>query len=268
MMRNTLLFLVIVIFVFLTQPLFAGWVIVQKTYDASEGGDEASVETLYLQDDKVKMVSEDFATVFDLNSGMIYFLNYQTKAFWKGTPKDMEAQVKSAMDEMIEQQLVNVPDDKKAEMRAMYEQMMSQHGDEDDSATEQEHAVSVKLTDEVMEIAGHKVYKYIVMVDGNVSEEVWLNTDAGIQNDFSVSRFYKFMSEFMKDFQDQETYHDQDAYIEMAKKGYPFRTVQKSGVYETITEVVSVESKVLTDSDFLPPDDFSEQALKDMQSSF
>jgi len=266
-MNRRSILLSIFLVVLTTHSLLAGWVIVQKTYDASEGVQGATEEVLYLQDDKVKMVSDEIATVFDLNTGKMYFINYSSRTYWTGTAKDMEAQIKAAMDEMIEQQLANVPEDKREEMRDMYEQMMSGKDAQDPSAA-QDGQVSIEQTMEKQVIAGHATQKFLVKVGGNLTEEIWLNTKAGIHNEFSVGKFYDFMAGFMKSFQNQETYKNQEAYVAMARKGYPLKVVDHSGAYETITEVTSLEEKRLTDADFLPPNDFSEQTLKDMQTGF
>ncbi len=266
-MNRRSIFFSIFFVVLATHSLFAGWVIVQKTYDASEGIQGATEEILYFQNDKVKMVSDEIATVFDLNTGKMYFINYGSRTYWTGTAEDMEAQIKAAMDEMIEQQLANVPEDKREEMRAMYEQMMAGKNTQDPSAMQ--HAqVAIEKTTEMLDIAGHSTQKYLVKVDGNLTEEIWLNTKAGIQNEFAVAKFYDFMAGFLKSFQNQETYKNQDAYIKMAQKGYPLKIVDHTGAYETITEVTSLEEKQLSETDFLPPNDFSEQTLKDMQTGF
>ncbi|MFO7938803.1 MAG: DUF4412 domain-containing protein [Bacteroidales bacterium] len=265
---NRQFFLTISLLLLASNTLFAGWVIVQKTYDASEGAQGEIEEILYFQDDKVKMMSEDMATIFDLNSGEMYFINYQTRNYWTGTAQEMEDQVKAAMDEMIEQQLANVPEDKREEMRAMYKQMMAGQTESDAHSRPSDLAVTIEKTTEKSVVAGLPVTKYRVIVDGKLTEEVWLNTDAGIHNEFSVQKFYDFMAGFLKSFQNQETYKDQEAYVQMAKQGYPLKIIDRAGAYETITEVTSVEKKNLSRSDFLPPNDFSEQALTDMQTGF
>src|SRR6056297_3325376 len=137
---------------------FAGWVITQKSYDSDQGETSALIETVYIEDDRMKIVQDDMVTVFNLNDETITLMNPVKKVYWKGTIADYKTDIKKALKAAMEEQLKKVSERQKQMIRNMYQGMMESIDDPSKFAGEEpeEYQLEIEKTSEKDRIAGYQ----------------------------------------------------------------------------------------------------------------
>ena len=88
---------ILLFILFFNLQSIAGWVITQKSYDSDQGEVSALIETVYIEDDRMKIVQDDMVTVFNLNDETITLMNPVKKVYWKGTIADYKTDIKKAL---------------------------------------------------------------------------------------------------------------------------------------------------------------------------
>ena len=264
-MKNKFLAL-LVLFFFMNTSLFAGWIITQQTYDSDQGIEEAVIETIYLQNNIMKVVQNDLITVFDLNKETIIVMNQQRQVYWTGKVSDYKTEIKAAMQTAMEEQLKNATEGQKEMIKKMYTSMMESVDNPSKFAEEEpeEYDLQIEKTQEKEKIAGYTAVKYKVVVNGAIKEEAWLSESNRAHSEFDVVKFYQVFGDFTSQAESIQYYQKNDKYTEFSKLGFPLKSIYYYGGYETISEITSLEKKSLSESDFTPPSNYKKVNLMEI----
>lgn len=264
-MKNKLFVLLGFIFLMNTS-LFAGWVITQQTYDSDQGIEEAVNETIYLQNNIMKVVQNELVTVFDLNKEIIIVMSPQKQVYWTGKVSDYKKEIKAAMQAAMEEQLKNAAEGQKEMIRKMYTGMMESVDNPAKFADEEpeEYDLQIEKTKEKEKIAGYTAVKYKVVVNGAIKEEAWLSESNRAHSEFDVVKFYQVFGDFTSQAESIQYYQKNDKYTEFSKLGFPLKSIYYYGGYETISEISNLEKKDLSESEFTPPSNFKKVNLMEI----
>lgn len=255
-------FFLVSIFLLLASQAFAGWVI-EEVSGYPEG--EKIRETIYFQKNKIKMVDSEQIMIFDLEKGMLYFLNPDREIYWGGTPEEFQKAMKEAMKLAMEQMLEEMLEEMAPEQREAYKQFMEEMEEETKEATpEKKVNVEVKKTSEKATVAGYSAQKYQVWVDGELKEELWISTEINLKDEIDLKKFVQFI-EALSGPGEEEFYESSPEYMGLMKQGYPLRSIEYDQEEEqTVTEVAKVEKRQIPDSEFELPKSYRKVSIGEM----
>ena len=262
-MKKLKLIILVTIALLLQIQANAGWIITQRSYDSDEGVETALIETVYLQNNIMKVVQTDMVTMFDLNNETITLMSPVKKVYWTGNIANYKEEIKKAMRSAMDEQLINAREEQKEMIRKMYQGMIESIDDPSKFAGEEpeEYDLQIEKTDEKERLAGRIAIKYQVLVNGSLKEEAWLSESNKAHNEFDISKFYIIFGEFTSQAGTSAFYQSNKKYIEFAKKGFPLKSVNYFGGYESISEVTSLEKENIDASEFIPPADYKKVSL-------
>ncbi|MFP4024658.1 MAG: DUF4412 domain-containing protein [Thiohalospira sp.] len=265
-MRHQKTFFIILLTLFFNFQSFAGWVITQQSYDSDQGKESAIIETVYLQNNMMKIVQEDLITVFDLNNEIIILMNPVKEVYWKGNIADYKTDIKRAMQSAMDEQLKNAPESQKQMIRDMYQGMIESIDDPSKFAGEEpdEYQLEIERTNEKERIAGYQTVKYEVKVNRQLKEEAWLSESNRAHKEFDIHKFYSIFGDFISQAETGDYYQNDDKYIEFAKLGFPLKSISYHGGYESVIEVTNLERKNLDTSEFTPPGKYKKVQLTEV----
>lgn len=241
----------------------AGWIITQQSYDSDEGVETALIETIYLQDNIMKVVQSKMVTMFDLNSEMITIMSPAKKVYWTGKVADYKKEIKEAMRSAMEEQLKNAPEEQKEMIQKMYKGMMESIDDPSKFAGEEpeEYDLQIEKTGDKERVAGRMAHKYAIKVNGSVKEEAWLSESDKPHEEFDIGIFYDIFGDFTSQANTSAFYQNDKKYIEFAKKGFPLKSISYFGGYESISEVTNLKKENIDSSKFKAPTRYQKVSL-------
>jgi hypothetical protein len=262
-MKKQKYILLIAIALMINTQAIAGWVITQRSYDSDEGIETALIETVYLQNNVMKVVQAEMVTIFDLNKETITLMSPAKKVYWTGKIANYKEEIKAAMKWAMEEQLANAREEQKEMIRKMYQGMMESIDNPSKFAGEEpeEYTLEIERTEEKERLAGHIAYKYQVSVNGTVKEEAWLSESNKAHKEFDINKFYCIFGEFTSQAGTSAFYQNDDEYIEFAKKGFPLKSINYYGGYESISEITNLKRSNIEDSEFIPPVGYKKVSL-------
>ena len=254
---------IIIITLLLNLPATAGWIITQQSYDSDEGVETALIETIYLQNNIMKVIQHEMITMFDLNTEMITIMNPIKKVYWTGKVDDYKKEIKEAMQSAMEEQLKNAPEEQKEMIQKMYKGMMESIDDPSKFAGEEpeEYDLQIEKTGDKERVTGRVTHKYSIKVNGSVKEEAWLSESDKPHEEFDIGGFYDVFGDFTSQANTSVFYQNDEKYIEFAKKGFPLKSISYFGGYESISEVTNLKKENIDSSEFKVPSDYKKVNL-------
>lgn len=250
--KFTLLF---VLSILMVMPTKAGWIIKQRNFDSDEGLEYAITETVYLQDGRMKVVQSEMITIFDLNKEVITIINPGKKVYWTGNVPKYKKEIKAAMKSTMDEQLANAPEAQKEMITKMYTGMIESIDNPAKFAGEEpeEYELTIEKTSEKERIAGRLAVKYKVLVNGSVKEESWLSESDRANAEFDPEKFHTVFGDFISQAGTIAYYQVNEKYYEFSKKGFPLKSINYYGGYESISEVISLDREKINESEFDVP---------------
>jgi Domain of unknown function (DUF4412) len=241
----------------------AGWVITQRSYDSDEGVEFALIETVYLQNNVMKVAQNEMVTIFDLNTETITVMSTVKKAYWTGKVSDYKKEIKEAMQQAMGEQLQNAHEEQKEMIRKMYQGMMESIDNPSKFAGEEpeDYDLQIKKTGDKERVAGRMTHKYSIIVNGSVKEEAWLSESEKPHEEFNITKFYEIFGDFTSQAETLAFYQNNEKYKEFSKKGFPLKSINYYGGYESISEVTNLEKENIESSEFTPPAEYKKVNL-------
>jgi hypothetical protein len=265
-MKNQKTLLLIVVSIFMSLQVSAGWIITQRNYDSDEGVESAITETVYLQDNIMKVVQANMITMFDLNKETMTIMSPVNKVYWTGNVASYKVEIKATMKTAMDEQLAKASPEQKEMIRKMYHGMMESIDNPSKFAGEEpeEYDLEIEKTGEKERVAGKLAVKYTIKVNGSLKEEAWLSESDRANSVFDINKFYSVFSDFISQAGTVSFYQADEKYKEFSKKGFPLKTINYNGGYESISEVVNLEKESIDNTEFEIPSDFTKVNLAEV----
>lgn len=262
-MKKIRAILIVLIITLFNYNADAGWIVKQRNYDSDVGVESASFETVFLQDGKMKVVSSELVTIFNLNDEHIILINPKNKVYWKGKVADYKVEIKDAMKSAMEEQLAKAPVEQKEMIQKMYQGMMESIDDPSKFAGEEpeDYDLEIDKTGERERIAGRLAVKYKVFVNGSLKEEAWLSESDRANAEFDSEQFHIIFRDFISQAETIAFYQTNQDYIEFSKKGFPLKSINYYGGYESISEVIELKKENINETEFNVPNDYKKVNL-------
>jgi hypothetical protein len=120
--------------------------------------------------------------------------------------------------------------------------------------------VEVKKTSDTEPILGHETIKYQVMVDGKLTQELWMAKDLNIGEDLDMEKFTHMSATQAR----RSTYQSTPEYQELMKMGYPLKQIQYEGNGKITMQVTKIEKQDIPASRFEVPEGLKEMNMQQM----
>jgi len=253
-MKALVKFYAFTFFITFSLSVQAGWIITQVS-NGSFG--EEKTETVYIQNNKMKTVTDDGMMIFDLNTNQFYVFNTKHKMYWNGTMKEYSNKVAEVVKLQIEMAVNKLPPEQKASGRKMYQIMYAdmQKCYSNQHLPKDKFVIEVRKIPERETFAMYQAQKHELWVDGVLREEIWISEQLNVCNDFDMLKYNKLMCELKWNLQNI-AFQNTSEYNLLFKKGYFFKSVEYQNGEVSTTEVTDVEEKMLSANEFSPPTDF------------
>lgn len=248
-------YLISIVFILFSLNIKAGWIITQRNYDSDQGVETAITEKVYLQDNKMKVIQGQMITIFDINTETITLINTTKKVYWEGKVENYKTEIKAAMKAAMDEQLANASSEQKEMIKKMYQGMMESIDNPSKFAGEEPEEYEMKIikTDEKERIAGKLAVKYQILINETLKEEAWLSESDRANSEFDPVKFHNVFKDFIVQAGTTSFYQSDEKYIEFSKKGFPLKTINYYGGYESISEVIDLEKQNINLNEFTVP---------------
>lgn len=257
-MKAKALFLVFVA-VLLASNAFAGWVITQAT---QRGEAEKEEQTIYFQANKVKMAMSEGIVMFDLEKGLLYFINPDKKMYWSGKPEDIMKGVEEVQSKMMEEQMKKLPPEQREAMKKAMEQMQPKK-----TAPQKEVKVTVKKTSEKITIVGYSGQKYQVLVNGKLRTEEWIAAKVNVADEVDRVKWEKFQKALAGMGGEKESYSVSKEYLDLMEKGFPIKSISyREKGEESVDQVTRIEKKKIPATEFQVPKEYKKVSLTEVHA--
>jgi hypothetical protein len=271
-MASRIIFLT-VLFILLSSGARAGWVIDQVIYSPSsqEPKNQRINSTNYFSKNRFKAVQGGSILIINYNTDQIFVSDRDRKLYWSGTIneyvsgiRDYTAQAKREMEESMR----NMPPEQR---RAVEEEMKKQGRSftEESKGPPESGRVKIERTSDRQTIAGYRATKYIVRLDENSYQEIWISEDLDISKDMDMKKMQGFQNRINEAV--GSVYSDQGAGVERSpeyqglfEKGYPLKIVHVVGQGKGIIEVMGAKETEIPDREFDLPEGYRRTTLQDI----
>jgi hypothetical protein len=253
----------------LAENAFSGEGVIMEQVRYKKGSSKMEKGKIWVLDNKIKFEEEtgQAAAIFDLNTGEMIQIDRQGRRYVAARPdeyfkfiQDITSQMKTEM----EKQLSQLPPDKRAQM----EEMMKSQGMSLPGSPTKPKNLKLQKPGKDESIAGYKSVKYEVFEDGKLIEEIWTSNEV-LNNEIDIKKMSNYLQR-IKDISENAggmafNPEAQMVYKEVFESGFPMRTVDhKSADAIYIEEITKVSKANLSDSEFVPPNEYKKITLKEM----
>jgi len=240
----------------LASNAFAGWVIKQAAQYEKEAKEE---QTLYFQKNKVKFVHKDASMIFNVDEGTMCFVKPDNKQYWCGTPQEMRKAIEDATKSMMEEQMKNVPPEQREMMKKYMEQAQKKE------TPKKEISVKVKKTGDKATVAGYSGTKYRILVDGKLTEELWIAPKITIGTEIDRKKWEKMQKAMAEIGGAEAGYSASEEYLDVMEEGGVIKSI---AYYEKdakgVTVATKIEKKKIPASEFQVPKGYKKVSLNEV----
>ncbi len=230
-----------------------GWVITQNI---SEFQHDVKVQTLYIQDNVIRVIDATHIFMVDLNEELITLMLPDEKIYWSGTAAELTKGMNRQITVQIEQALKQIPEAQRDLYRTYFEELMRPVGD--DPLKEHRYMlyhIVVTRRPGIQWVAGYETEQYEVLVDGRLVEEISIAPALKPEGRIDFKKFFRIFSPFSGQVT-ARGYEFSPEYIELLNFGYPLKTVRHDKWGRQTVEVKRLEEKKLSDLDFMIPEHY------------
>ncbi|MCX7553230.1 hypothetical protein OS175_05025 [Marinicella sp. S1101] len=238
----------------LTTALLSGAAMADSTltYNNADGQEQSK---MYLTDGMAKMTSDaEYSTslIFDAKDNSFTIINHQDKSYMVFGEKEIAAlsDVSAMIDKMVEEQLAQMPESQRAQMRGMIKSMMQKQ------MPKQAAAPTYELSGENKSYNGFDCQEAVKLVNGKKSGSFCVADyqDLGVDTDE-----YAGLSQFMKTAEKMASQFGQDQSMNFESLG------KKLPVYYNMEDqkgyLTDVDNSDLDDSVFQVPAGYKQESL-------
>lgn len=238
-----------------------GWHISTKYFEQPKDITSERTEEVFLYKDFMKMVNGDLATVFNLVSNEIIYINTLNRTYWRGNPQRFVKEIRAEFEASIEEKLLSVEPHKQEETRAMYMEMLESSFPTNQNRPSNPKSFTVQKVKDGEKISAYTAAKYSVMERGFLLETIWIAPELPIAKDFDFISLSHFLNQLAQGAY-ADSFESSQEYFKLIEKGYPVRVEIRRGDGTTqISEVISAKSITLKASDFAVPQGYSSSSL-------
>lgn len=233
----------------------AGWVIEWKsTPIRGDARQDSQRSTAYVEDNKMKMEQPHIVTVYDYDKQRFTVLNPATRFFWTGSLDDYVLKSATRRQQQLSKSYGSNKKDDDPLPKLDLEDLPE---------------VTVELSGETKEIAGYQTTKYVVKINDELFQEVWVAPELDLTNDIDPEKYVKYQQKTSRGMigassKPFNAMYRSPAYLDLLRKGFALETLTNhiAGSFEQSAR--SVRKSSVDSSTFEAPEDYRRVRLDDV----
>lgn len=232
----------------------AGWVSEWENTPIHNGERlDSERSTMRIANDKMRIDQPQIVSIFDYSKGTMTLMNPSAKVFWTGS-----------VDEYSEET-------SKTRNRTLRDRIGKDAAKVEDFTVDLNDLPEIKVekTDEAKKIADHPTLKYVVLVNDELFQEIWLTEDFNTNSDLNVGKFLDFQRRSSarmvgKSAKPFNALYRSKAYEEFLGKGFAMQVIihHIAGGFER--RVISIEETEVYGSAFVVPEGYRKVTIPDI----
>ncbi len=234
----------------------AGWVIEwRNTPLRKDVRQEATKARSYISGNKSRMEQEYLTTINDYEKSKFTIINPKSKFYWSGNVEEyVKLSAKRRRDAMAKSL-----DAGKKESPELLPELDEENLPE----------ITVELSGETKELAGHEVTKYLVRVNEELFQEIWIAEGLDLSDDVDPEKFVTFQKKSSRGMVGASAppfnalYRSAD-YINLLRKGFALETLTHhiAGGFEQSAR--SIRETTVNEESFSPPEGYRRVRLSEV----
>ena len=233
-----------------------GWHITTRYFSIPHDESATRVEEVFLYKGFMRMEIGALTTIFSIEKGEITYINHTNKMFWQGKPQRFLQEVRAELEASIEEKLVGVNPANRAEMRAMYMEMIDASFQDNLDNEQYQRSFTVEKQGVGMPVANYNTQRYGIFENGVLLETILLAPDLPIAQEFDFVSLSHFLSQLAPGAYGA-SFESSQEYFSLLQQGYPVRVdITRGDGSVNVSEVVSAKRYTYKPSDFEVPSDY------------
>ncbi len=249
----------VLLIVFSTSRVFAGWVIMEKTTDSFGN---KSVKTTFIQNNKIRFEGATSIAILNLQNKRLTMIFPQYRTYWEGAAEAFRNNTLKAYDAQMKIMITNAPKQDKEIYQKLYKEIKKQLKDTivADSLLP---VVHIDKTGKHDSIIGYPVDEYRVIVNDSTKEYIWVTHKVSPYNEVDFQKMVDF-SNSLNPFDRKSRITQSKAYADLIVNGMVLKSVESHKAYKVVTQVTQVRKVDFNDDIFNPPVDYRKTSVMEI----
>lgn len=240
---------------FLPGAAAAGWVSEWEN-TAIHNGERLDSErsTMRIAKNRMRIDQPHIVSIFDYAKGRMTLMNAKAGVYWSGTVDEYSEQTAKSRNQNLRRRIGEQATDKETDFKVDLTDLPQ---------------IKVERTDEAKTLAGHATSKYVVLVNDELFQEVWMTEEINTREDIDVGKFLDYQRRnsarmIGKSAKPFNALYRSKAYEDFLKKGPALQTITHhiAGGFEQ--RALSFKEAEVADGDFAVPEGYRKVGIADV----
>jgi hypothetical protein len=217
---------------------------------------------LHISGQKIRLQEQSHTLILDLKSLELFFILNHHEVYWQGTVDEFRQGFSTLSPGQIAEAVREVPDSERERFREFLLESSNQFSDDEDFPLHREIPEIIK-TNDIERIAGYRSFKYRVVFEDEVVEDIFIAPAVKPGHLFSMGRFFEYLHKLALPYA-SSVYSLSDEYLKILDYGFPMKSIKYNGYVTEINEVTEISKLVHYPALYLPPADYTSTSLSEI----
>lgn len=238
------LFLTLVI----SYQALAGWVITEQ--NAGKYG-RKTFQTTFIQGNHIRVDATTLVSIFHLKEKNIVLLFPQDKAYWEGSPEQLQQQFRNMMAQQVQLMMSQAPASQRDTLQKIYQGLTSVQPVKKDSI--HRHKINIENTGLTTTLLGYNTQVYDLKMDSVLLEKIWVTQQVQPYAGLPMEEILK-LTNAVNPFSGSGSIPLSPEYIDLLQNGVVLKRVHYgSGNSPNVSLVTEVKKAKITETIFEIP---------------
>lgn len=248
-MKSFFSLLFLLFFTALHLHLFAGWEIVYRN-ESVDG--HIQYDVLLIGEQKFKYSQKNGGFIYHTETHQFTWFFNDLNGYWQNELTRFKPEMFAALKAVTDEILQDFPEEQREMYASFFDEMALAYASPDQTIIDTLQLSTVQ-TGNNEELAGYRSDEYIVKVNDQVVETIWIAPSLDVTDDLDPSNIMKVLAELTVDIDKEFLFVYHSDYKKLWQKGFVMKTVDKTG---DRMEVIKVEQRKINADEFKVPEGF------------
>ncbi|MBE0663921.1 MAG: hypothetical protein IH597_15800 [Bacteroidales bacterium] len=235
------------------------WLIQQRTIIPYSS---VSTRQLHISGQKIRLQEQSHTLILDLKSLELFFILNPHELYWQGTVDEFRQGFSTLTPGQIAEAVRAMPESERERFKEFLLESSNQFSEDEDFSIHRAIPDIIK-TNDLERIAGYRSFKYRVVFEDEVVEDIFIAPAVKPGSAFSMSRFYEYLHKLAMP-SASSAYVLSSEYLKLLEIGFPMKSIKYNGYVTEINEVTEIKKLVHYPALYLPPVNFTSTSLSEI----